>query len=73
MRAFRSADHSHGRRGEQPAVKPVGLTEGKSWSQILRFMLPMLLGNITQQLCAWTFGMIYSYYLYRKGKWRARL
>lgn len=25
------------------------------------------------QLCAWTFGTVYSYYLYRKGKWRAGL
>ena len=31
-------------------MKPVDLTEGKPWSQILRFMLPMLLGNIAQQL-----------------------
>lgn len=136
-------------------MKPVDLTEGKPWSQILRFMLQMLLGNIAQQLyntadsvivgryvgdlalaavgsagpilnllivlfvgistgagqpmatmrvsllatfavrlplaylmvhlmrspdalywsqlCAWTFGTVYSYYLYRKGKWRAGL
>ena len=25
------------------------------------------------QLCAWTFGTLYSFYLYKKGKWRERL
>ena len=32
------------------SLKPIDLTEGKPWAQILRFMLPMLLGNIAQQL-----------------------
>ena len=31
-------------------LKPIDLTEGRPWVQIVRFMLPMLVGNIAQQL-----------------------
>lgn len=37
-------------RGRRRSRAPIDLTEGRPWSQILRFMLPMLLGNIAQQL-----------------------
>ena len=31
-------------------MKPVDLTTGRPWAKVLRFMLPMLVGNIAQQL-----------------------
>ena len=55
----------------------------KSWMLYAMVLLPLayLMVHLMRspdaiywsQLCAWTFGMVYSYYLYRKGKWRAGL
>ena len=30
--------------------KPVDMTQGTPWKQILAFMIPMLIGNVAQQL-----------------------